>query len=323
MICLGPTPLSGIGQLVSKYAKLLNTKYYVLGSEPIPRDQDVFIFALPIDGWLEAIPIIKQVSKRVICMTICETETVHPVYGKLFDLFDEIAVSSEFCKRVFERQFPNKKFFLIHAYVPPVITRELNIDFGIRSDAYKFYHIGNIVDYRKNTKQLIEAFLRNNFENAQLILKATCNQPVNWNIPNVVVINGLIPDEQLEQFHFQCDCYVSSSFSEGIGMGAIEAALHDKPVIITEYGGAVEYIKTPYTVRCDRQTLPCDDFLFQKGMEWGKPDFEQLMGFMKEVYNNKIKYMDHSHTKQITSKENILKQFRVDVVGKVNNETCQ
>ena len=196
-------------------------------------------------------------------MTICETETVHEDYGKLFDFFDEIAVSSEFCKKVFEKQFPETKFYLIHVYIPPIPKKVLSIDFGIRPDAYKFYHIGNIIDFRKNIKQLIEAFLRNNFPNAQLILKATCKQPVTWKVPNVVIINGLIPPEYLEQLHYQCDCYVSSSFSEGVGMGAIEAALNDKPVIITEYGGASEYIKTPYTVRCDRQKLPHDDFLFK------------------------------------------------------------
>lgn len=313
MICIGPTPLSGIGQVVGKYARLLHTKYYVLGQDAIPRDQDVFMFALPVDAWLQSIPIIKQVSKRVICMTVCETETVHPVYGKLFDLFDEIAVPSVFAKNVFERQFPNKNFYIIRHYVPPVpIIKHMDIDLGVRPDAYKFYHIGNIADYRKNIRQMIEAFIRNNFDNAQLILKATCNQTIQWKIPNVVIVNGLMPEDQLEQFHKQCDCYVSSSFSEGVGMGAIEAALRDKPVIITEYGGAVEYIKTPYVVKCDRQLLPHDDFLFQKGMEWGKPDFEQLMGFMKQAYDSKIKHMDHSHTKQITGKENVLDQIGVN-----------
>jgi hypothetical protein len=29
-------------------------------------------------------------------MTVCETETVHEDYGKLFELFDKIAVPSEY-----------------------------------------------------------------------------------------------------------------------------------------------------------------------------------------------------------------------------------
>lgn len=323
MIFIGPTPLAGIGQVVNKYAQLFGSKYYVLGKDMVPSDKDVFMFALPTPTWLMAIPQIKAVSRKVMCMTICETETVHPDYGKLFELFDEIAVASEFCKRVFERQFPETRFHVIRVYVPPRVLKPLPVNFGIREDAYKFYHIGNVIDQRKNIKQLIEAFYRCNFENAQLVLKATCNRAVIWDLPNVVVINGLIEEDHLDQLHVQCDCYVSASSSEGVGMGAVEAALHDKPVIITSYGGAAEYVKTPYTVQCGLQKLPCDDFLFQKGMEWGKPDFDQLKTFMRDAYDNNVKYMEHIHTKSIVSRETVLEQFGVDVVVRVDDQADQ
>jgi glycosyltransferase involved in cell wall biosynthesis len=129
------------------------------------------------------------------------------------------------------------------------------------------------------------------------------------NIPNVFIINGLMPQEYLDSLHALCDCYVSFSSSEGIGMGAVEAALHNKPVIITEYGGAVEYIKTQYTIPCGRQELQNDDFLFQKGMVWGKPSFKHLMEYMKDAYTKKLTYMDHSHTRHITSLAEIYKTW--------------
>ena len=84
MIFVGPTPLAGIGQVMIKYADLFNSKYYVLGQDPIPAGENVFIFALPIDNWFNAIYQIKSISTSVHCMTICETETVHEDYGKLF-----------------------------------------------------------------------------------------------------------------------------------------------------------------------------------------------------------------------------------------------
>ena len=52
----------------------------------------------------------------------------------------------------------------------------------------------------------------------------------------------------MEDIHSKSDCYVSFSSSEGVGMGAVEAAVRNKPVIITDYGGATEYIETPYTI---------------------------------------------------------------------------
>ena len=104
-------------------------------------------------------------------------------------------------------------------------------------------------------------------------------------------------------------------------MGAVEAALRDKPVIITDYGAPSEYIKTPYTIECGLQELEKDDFLFKKGMVWGKPNFDQLLEFMRHAYDNRIRHMDHTHTKKLVGRENVLQEFFLNVIGTQSNET--
>ncbi|MDA9847162.1 glycosyltransferase [Flavobacteriaceae bacterium] len=324
MILIGPTPLAGIGQVMIKYTKLLNSKYYVLGQDPIPSGEDVFLFALPVESWFQTIPQIQSVSKSVHCMSICETETVHEDYGKLFKLFNnQILVPSEFCKKIFERQFPDNQYEIIRCYteIKKIKKNKQFLNFNFPNNKYIFYHIGNIIDPRKNISQLIDAFYKCNFgDEAILVLKATCNQNVQLNnMPNVFVINGLIPEESLDQLHVNCNCYVSFSNSEGVGMGAVEAAIQDKPVIITEYGGAIEYINTPYSVPCDLQEIPQDDFLFQKGMKWGKPDQNKLIEFMKDAFNKRLKTMNHNHTRDLMT--GVLQQFNVNVIGQKNNES--
>tara|TARA_B110000285_G_scaffold212028_1_gene255220 strand:+ start:119 stop:982 length:864 start_codon:yes stop_codon:yes gene_type:complete len=267
----------------------------------IPECEEAFIFALPVPYWLTRIPEMKRKIKHLTCMTVCETETVHEDYGKLFEHFDRIAVPSSFCQRVFTRQFPDTTFYIVHAHIP-------------RDERYTFYHIGNIMDPRKNFRSILEAFVRLNEPNARLVVKATCNSPVNINLPNVQVLNGLVSDDDMHDLHKRCDCYVSFSHSEGVGMGAVEAALQDKPVIITDYGGAVEYIKTPYTIECTLQELEKDDFLFKKGMLWGNPDPNQLLEFMRDAFNKRMKYMNHTHTKNITSAENVLHELLLNNV---------
>lgn len=310
MLFIGPSLLSGIGQVVKKYAELFNSEYLVLCKDKFISNRDVFIFALPTPDWLENIPFIIKYSKSVTCMTICETETVHEEYGKLFKLFDKVAVPSEFCKKVFSRQFPETEFKLIHCYVPYSKIIPSTPEVGKTQDKYIFYHIGNIIDPRKNIRKLIEAFYKCNFgDKALLVLKATCNQKVEINLPNVQLIQGLIPFDQLQQLHIQCHCYVSFSHSEGVGMGAVEAALQNKPVIITEYGGAQEYIKTPYTVKCGLTEIPNDDFLFKKGMQWGDPDQDQLIEYMKNAFEEKVYHMEHAFTRDLVSKENIKEQL--------------
>ena len=313
MLFIGPTLLSGIGQHCKKYMDIFPpvgyTKYIEIHEE-IPESDSAFIFALPVKYWLDRIPEIKRKIKHVTCMTVCETETVHKDYGKLFDLFDKIAVPSEYCKQILKRQFPDKHFFVIHAHIPD-------------KRPYTFYHIGNVHDPRKNFNKILECFVRLNKPDTRLIVKATCKYPVNINIPNVTVINNLISDEAMEDIHSKSDCYISFSSSEGVGMGAVEAAIRDKPVIITDYGGTKEYINTPYTIECDLQKIPRDDFLYEAGMQWGKPNVDQLMEFMNDAYNKKLRYMDHSKTRNLTCKENILQEFVVNVIRDKNDKSSQ
>ena len=308
MLFIGPTLLSGIGQHCKKYMDIFPRSKYIQIQEEIPESEKAFIFALPIPHWLDKIPEIKRKIKDVICMTVCETETVHEDYGKLFALFDKIAVPSEFCRRVFSRQFPDTKFYIIHVHIPD-------------KRPYTFYHIGNVYDPRKNFNKILETFVRMNKHDTRLVIKATCKEPVLARIPNVEIINGLLSDEEMENIHARCDCYVSFSSSEGVGMGAVEAALRNKPVIITEYGGAPEYIETPYMIKCGLQYLVKDDFLFKAGMQWGKPDEDQLREFMEDAYTKKLRYMDHPRTRVLTSRESVLHEFISNVISEEDNDT--
>jgi glycosyltransferase involved in cell wall biosynthesis len=309
MIIIGPQLGSGIGQHAFKYTKVFdNASYHMIGSE-LPESNHGLMFLLPLKPHVEYVKYVKTRVKNLALMTVCETETVHEDYGMIMELSKRIMVPSMFCKRVLSRQFPDNEFHIIHAHIPPP------------ERPYIFYHIGNIIDDRKNFRGILEAFVRLNKPNAKLVVKATCNQDVQINLPNVEVINGLISDEEMDKLHDRCDCYVSFSKSEGVGMGPVEAALRDKPVIITNFGGSPEYVKTPYTIECELQELERDDFLFKKGMVWGKPNPNQLLEFMRDAYDKKLRFMNHEHTKKLVGKENILEEFLLNVVGRENNET--
>jgi len=309
MIIIGPQLGSGIGQHAFKYTKVFdNASYHIIGSE-LPESNHGLMFLLPLKPHVEYVKYAKTRVKNLALMTVCETETVHEDYGMIMELSKRIMVPSMFCKRVLSRQFPENEFHIIHAHIPPP------------ERPYIFYHIGNIIDDRKNFRGILEAFVRLNKPNTKLVVKATCNQDVQINLPNVEVINGLISDEEMDKLHNRCDCYVSFSKSEGVGMGPVEAALRDKPVIITNFGGSPEYVKTPYTIECELQELERDDFLFKKGMVWGKPNPNQLLEFMRDAYDKKLRFMNHEHTKKLVGKENILEEFLLNVVSRENNDT--
>jgi glycosyltransferase involved in cell wall biosynthesis len=310
MIVIGPALNTGIGHHAKKYVKLFlpDSQYYVFGSK-LPESDHGLVFSLPIRDHLEYIKYAKTQVKNLACMTVCETETVHEDYGLIMKEFKRVAVPSAFCKRVLSKQFPDNEFYIIHAHIPQPPEKP-----------YTFYHIGNIMDPRKKFRDVLQAFIRLNEPNTRLVIKATAKTDVHIQLPRVEVINGLLNDEEMDQLHERCDCYVNFSHSEGVGMGAVEAALRDKPVIITEYGGASEYIKTPYTIECGLQELEKDDFLFKKGMVWGDPNFDQLLEYMRHAYENRVRVMDHEHTKKLVGRENVLKEFILNVIGGENDK---
>lgn len=310
MIVIGPGLHTGIGHHAEKYTKLFpENVYHVFGGE-IPVSEHGLVFILPIKEHIEYLKYVRTRVKNVACMTVCETETVHEDYSLIMKEFKRVAVPSEFCKRVFSKQFPDNEFYVIHAHIPQP-----------REKPYTFYHIGNIMDPRKKFKDILQAFVRLNEPNSRLVVKATCGKPVNIQFPRVEVINDMLSDEEMNDLHNRCDCYVNFSHSEGVGMGAVEAALRDKPVIITDYGGAPEYIKTPYTIECGLQELENDDFLFKKGMLWGNPNFDQLLEFMRHAYDTRVRYMNHEHTKKLVGRENVLEEFILNVIGGENDKT--
>ncbi len=88
-------------------------------------------------------------------------------------------------------------FIVIHAHVPQP-----------KEKPYTFYHIGNVMDPRKRFKDVLQAFIRLNEPNTRLVVKATCRGDVNIQLPRVEVVNGLLSEDEMNDLHNRCDCYV-------------------------------------------------------------------------------------------------------------------
>lgn len=311
-VFFGPCHISGIGQVTRKYASIVHGDYVEFGEPVGDKTWDIgFAFVIPIPEMISIMNVYKNSCKQMIYYTICETEPVNEDYGKLLQLSQTLWTSSEFCSNIFKKQFPNGNFPVLHLYASP--PRVLSEPVFIPQAKYIFYHIGNIIDPRKNIHKLIECFYRADIPDSLLILKASCNRVVK-SLPRVVVINEFLTQEKMESLHEQCHCYVSLSHSEGAGMGAVEAAMRNKPVIFQEYGGTKEYIPdSPFVVSCTDTRVGMDDFLFKKEHVWGQPNQEECIDYMKYVAKYNIKRWEHPGTRAIMSgvEEKLKKIFSV------------
>jgi len=299
---IGPNPLAGIGQVMIQYSKNVpNSRYLEFGQEIEEglNPDYILAFMLPIDHFMNLGKKYRDFAKRKFyIMTICETYPVHAVYEKLFKEFPNVITPSEFCKDIFYKQFGVDNLQVVPLYQNPDPPKtEPPIE-----GPYTFYTIGNLADPRKNINLLLEAFVRCDFGNrAKLLLKASCRDEFKVHgIKNVEVINeGVLSDEELEaRVHSKSHCYINCSHSEGVGMGAVEAALRNKPVIISDFGGLKEYVKTPFTIPCKYvQVGAAAEFLFTEDMFWGQPDKNKLIEFMKYCVDNNITKQEHPETK--------------------------
>lgn len=289
---IGPTPLSGIGQVTKKYMGLVSDAEYCMFGDT-PRHTFYthgFAFILPVQEQLVHVDRCMTLCETKIYMTVCESEPVNPAYG-ILEKYKTLYCPSEFSRGIFAKQFPNTTWKLMRHWIPD------HIPIHRESSRYIFYSIGNIMDPRKNIQSLVKAYFECNFgDKAALVLKATCMHHVS-DIPGVIIINGLITDEQMRDIHNQCHCYINCSHSEGVGMGAVEAALMSKPVICSDYGGLKEYVQTPWIIRCTKAPIGYDDFLFTKDLEWGHPSYTDLVAHMKDCFTKNIRTHDHPETR--------------------------
>lgn len=293
ILFVGPRLLAGIGQVTKRYADLVDGEYVELGERPKEQWYDRgFAFMLPLENNVLLVDQYKVFCKEMLYMTICETEPVNEAYGMLAK-YKKLLVASDFCKEIFEPQFPDVEWKVLRLWADGV-PRAPNLE-----GPYVFYTIGNVMDPRKNLKHLLRAFEECAFPNARLLIKATCNSDFKLEMKNVTVINGLLSKVQMENVHARGHCYINCSHSEGVGMGAVEAALREKPVIITDYGGLKEYVQTPWVIKCTKGPIGFDDFLFKKDHLWGHPSYEDLVTYMKFCYYNNVRMWKHEFTQKL------------------------
>ena len=320
-LVVGGSPLSGIGQVCMKYVQMLkqirgyHSEYKFFREAPSTFDEwdRVLVFAIPEAhnfAYLDSIPSFEKVE----IMTVCETEPVHADYGKLLRYKTNIWTPSEFARDILAKQFPRGKFEVLRHWTARTHLDESKIHDSFKkvfaSKTYKFYTIGNMLDERKNFRALLEAWMQSKMyeHGCELIIKSTAMKSITLELPGVTLINGLVDEPYIAYMHKHSHCFVNFSHSEGVGMGAFEASVWGNAVIISNWGGPIEYVKTNYIVSCQPTQLARDDFLFLKGTTWGEPSRTDLIRYftkMPTVPANK------KHAKKILSSVETHKVFRI------------
>ena len=99
-----------------------------------------------------------------------------------------------------------------------------------------------------------------------------------------------LTSEQMRVLHHLGDGYVSLTHSEGWGLGAFEAAALGKPVIMTGWGGQLEYLTSEQAFLIDYDLIPVQDRLGQASyhspQQWAQPDRTSAARWLRWVFEH-------------------------------------
>ena len=271
----------------------------------------VFIHTSPhyINGFLE--------SGRInLAYCTWETTRLPQKWMQELNKWAVVFVASRFNKKCFEQSGVTKPIHLlphISEFKGETIVSQMRESY--KSD-FTFYSIGMLSE-RKNYLALINAFSNafSNGEAVKLIIntsKKDYTKPAFdlfkrlgytyfFNLDYVGRVNQAIKadsriylfagnwsSEQISQMHYSGDCYISLCKSEGWGLGSNDAVWFRKPIIITGFGGQLDFLPDDYITFLPYKLIGINDAV---RTEYNRENQERLIRILIYRYKPRGMYM--------------------------------
>ena len=221
------------------------------------------------------------------------------------DMLDEVWVSSEYCRAVFQ-QATRKPVVVVRTPIPKFedLSWANRSCFGIPDDPFTFIFTfdGASRVTRKNPVAVVDAFQQAypSDHGVQLVIKtqntnqlSTADERAYADIRarakqdrRIMIIDESFSSTEVHGLISVCDCYVSLHRSEGFGFGMAEAMKLGVPVIATGYSGNEDFTTeaNAYPVRYRLVPVPKQDFVFDEaGQEWADAEVSHAAERMLEV----------------------------------------
>ncbi len=266
-------------------------------------------------------------GRRNIGYTTWEADALPPHWPPLLNQADAVCVPCTFNQQMFRNAgirppvhvVPHMRRHMWHESLPSTLEA-VKSSLGIPAGHFVFYTIGTW-DPRKNLPLLLRAFLHT-FQADEPVSLIVKTNPVGYGPPRyylqrpsaelaqvamdaVVAELGrpppsvcLLPYELsgngVDQLHALGDCYVSLSHGEGWGLGAFEAASLGTPVVMTGWGGQLDFLgpQWPGAVSFDMTTVPVwppHRPSFWPPQRWASADWGAAMRAMREAFDQPVK----------------------------------
>jgi glycosyltransferase involved in cell wall biosynthesis len=131
---------------------------------------------------------------------------------------------------------------------------------------------------------------------------------------------ALIPDhvsaDQIDGLHARGDCYVSLTRGEGWGLGGYEAAGAGNPVVMTRYGGPLQYLPEHLSYLVDFEIIPArptgavEREVYGADHIWADPDLDHGSRLMRHIFE----HQDEARSRGARLWAHIQENFAADAI---------
>lgn len=257
----------------------------------------------------------RQAGARHIGYTVWETSAIPPHWPALMASVDRLLTPSRFSAQVLAdagAQVPIDVVPHIHRPLSPAAdgTRFRALH-DIPSRHTVFYTI-NAWTARKAVWNTIHAYCLafSADDDTTLVVKTDAEGPAHYddrsrhpvqhlvgdlvsnypNAPHVCLITREMAQAGIDDLHAAADCYVSLSHAEGWGLGAFEAAGSGNPVVMTGWGGQLDYLAEADALLVDYRLVPVRDALgagsYRPEQRWAQADLDAAVDRLRWVRGN-------------------------------------
>lgn len=281
-------------------------------SRPIAYDT-VLVHTVP-EHW----PRFVEAGRRNVGYTAWETGSLPGHWPALLRTMDVVACPSRLCAGILAQGTPGGSVRVVphirrHAWSESARDDAIALRLRLRipDDHFVFYTIGTW-DPRKALADLLASFAHafSAQDRVTLLLKtsaAVSNAAVGGGTPaegalreavgcaqrdtgrtmaNLAVIAADdISGRTIDAIHALGHCFVSLSHGESWGLGAFDAAVAGKPVLITGWGGQLDYLGADYPGLINCRQVEVSGWLphasYQPAQSWAEADVQAAVGLMR------------------------------------------
>jgi glycosyltransferase involved in cell wall biosynthesis len=132
--------------------------------------------------------------------------------------------------------------------------------------------------------------------------------------PVVVIADESLSDGEIQALHEIGDCFISLTRTEGWGLGAFEAARLGCPVVMTGYGGQLDFLDPKRSWLVDYEMVPVHEPTWAANYRahdrWAEPSVDQAAAHMRSIFEKP----EHANAKAANLARDLERTFSQEAV---------